>query len=48
MMDALITQQAAIIAYGNDFKLLMVLTIAAIPLVFLIRKTTAAATGGRS
>jgi DHA2 family multidrug resistance protein len=46
MLDALITKQAAIIAYGNDFKLLMVLTIAAIPLVFLIRKTTAAAPAG--
>jgi DHA2 family multidrug resistance protein len=37
MIDALITQQASIIAYGNDFKLLMLLTLAAIPLVFLIR-----------
>lgn len=46
MIDALITQQAAIIAYGNDFKLLMVLTIAAIPLVFLIRKTGATTSAG--
>jgi DHA2 family multidrug resistance protein len=31
--DNLLTQQAAFIAYGNDFTLLMWLTIAAIPLV---------------
>jgi len=46
MLDVLITQQAAIIAYSNDFYLLMLLTSAAIPLVFLIRKTTAPAAGG--
>ena len=42
LLDGLITQQAAIIAYANDFKLLMVLTLAVIPLVFLI------GTGGRN
>jgi MFS transporter, DHA2 family, multidrug resistance protein len=36
MMDVLLNQQAAIIAYANDFKLLMYLTLAAIPLVFFI------------
>jgi DHA2 family multidrug resistance protein len=36
MLEALITQQAAIIAYANDFKLLMYLTVIAIPLVFII------------
>jgi DHA2 family multidrug resistance protein len=36
MLDTLITQQAAIIAYANDFKLLMALTLATIPLVFCI------------
>jgi DHA2 family multidrug resistance protein len=36
MMDRLLTQQATIIAYANDFKLLMYLTLAAIPLVFVI------------
>jgi DHA2 family multidrug resistance protein len=46
MLDALITQQAAIIAYGNDFKLLMLLTLAATPLVFLIRSPKAAAPAG--
>jgi hypothetical protein len=31
-----LTQQATIIAYANDFKLLMYLTLATIPLVFVI------------
>jgi MFS transporter, DHA2 family, multidrug resistance protein len=37
MLDDLITQQAGIIAYANDFKLLMMLTIIAFPLLLLIR-----------
>ena len=36
MLDALVTQQASIIAYANVFKLLMYLTLATIPLVFFI------------
>ena len=36
MMDRLVTQQATIIAYANVFKLLMYLTLASIPLVFVI------------
>ena len=36
MAEQMITQQAAIIAYANDFKLLMYLTMATIPLVFFI------------
>jgi len=32
-----VTDQAAMIAYNNDFKLMMVLTLAAIPLVMLLR-----------
>jgi hypothetical protein len=46
MMERLLTQQATIIAYANDFKLLMYLTLATIPLVFVIgvaRPATAAA-----
>ena len=42
MMDAIVTQQASIIAYANDFKLLMILTLAVTPLVFVI------GTGSRS
>jgi len=36
-LDALITQQASMIAYINDFRLLLYLTLAAIPLLLLIR-----------
>jgi DHA2 family multidrug resistance protein len=36
MTERLLTQQATIIAYANDFKLLMYLTLASIPLVFVI------------
>jgi DHA2 family multidrug resistance protein len=36
MLDRLVTEQASIIAYGNDFKLLMYLTLATIPMVFFI------------
>lgn len=35
-LDAMITQQAALIAYLNNFKLLMVLTLLMVPLVMLI------------
>jgi DHA2 family multidrug resistance protein len=38
MLDAIVTQQAAMIAYLNDFKLLMYLTLAMIPMVFIIGK----------
>jgi DHA2 family multidrug resistance protein len=41
MMDAIVSQQAVIIAYGNDYKLLMWLTIAVIPLVAIIRSVRA-------
>jgi MFS transporter, DHA2 family, multidrug resistance protein len=37
-MNATVTEQAAMIAYNNDFKLMMVLSLAAIPLVLLLRK----------
>jgi MFS transporter, DHA2 family, multidrug resistance protein len=33
-----VTKQAAMIAYNNDFKLMMMLSLAAVPLVFLLRK----------
>ena len=41
MMDQIVTQQAAVIAYANDFKLLMYLTLAVLPLVFVIGSTRA-------
>jgi DHA2 family multidrug resistance protein len=39
MMDKALTQQATVIAYANDFKVLMYLTLATIPLVFIIRRS---------
>jgi DHA2 family multidrug resistance protein len=40
-LDQLVNQQAAMISYVNDFKLMMVVTLCAIPLVFLLRRPTA-------
>lgn len=37
-LDALINEQASWIAYMNDFRLLMILSLAAIPLIFVLRK----------
>jgi len=36
LLDMIVTQQAAMLAYINDFKLLMILTLATIPLVLII------------
>jgi DHA2 family multidrug resistance protein len=35
MLDAIVTKQAAIIAYQNDFKLLMYMTLATLPLLLI-------------
>ena len=37
LLEQIMTQQAAIIAYANDFKLMMIMTILAFPLIALIR-----------
>ncbi len=37
-LNALVTRQAAMIAYNNDFQLMLILSIAAIPLVLLLRR----------
>jgi DHA2 family multidrug resistance protein len=37
-LDAQITNQATIIAYIDDFKFMMILAIAAMPLVLLLRR----------
>src|SRR5690242_13788633 len=39
MLDAIVTQQASLIAYLNDFKLLMYLTLIVIPLIFIIGRS---------
>ncbi|HEY2538375.1 MAG TPA: hypothetical protein VGI28_02570, partial [Stellaceae bacterium] len=41
-LDATITLQAQIIAYIDDFKLLMILTLLAFPLVFFFKKPPSA------
>jgi DHA2 family multidrug resistance protein len=42
-LNATVTEQAAMIAYNNDFKLMMLLSLAAIPLVALLRKARGSA-----
>lgn len=37
LLESLVDQQAAILAYANDFKLIMMMCLLAIPFVFLIR-----------
>ncbi len=41
-----VTRQASIIAYINDFKLMLILVIATLPFILLIRSKAAAATAG--
>ncbi|WP_193177873.1 DHA2 family efflux MFS transporter permease subunit [Oricola nitratireducens] len=45
MMDQLVNQQALMIAYIDDFHLMMIVTLAALPLALLLRKPRAAAAG---
>ena len=41
-LDASVTRQATMLAYNNDFQLMMVLTLCAVPLVALLRRASAA------
>ncbi|VTU37261.1 DHA2 family efflux MFS transporter permease subunit [Variovorax sp. PBL-E5] len=41
-LNQMVSGQAAMIAYNNDFKLMMVLTLCAVPLVLLLRRAAAA------
>ena len=41
-LNALVSSQAAMIAYNDDFKLMMILTLCAVPLVALLRRGAAA------
>jgi DHA2 family multidrug resistance protein len=45
-LNAVITRQSSIIAYANDFKLLLFFAIAALPLVLLIRNPSPMLAGG--
>jgi len=47
MLDGIVTQQAEMIAYLNDFKLLMILTLGMIPLVLIIRAAGKAPAAGK-
>src|SRR4029079_8480334 len=40
LLDGMVTQQAAMVAYVDDFYLMMWLSIAAIPMVLIMRKST--------
>ena len=44
-LDAMITQQAQIIAYIDDYKLLMIATLAVIPLLLVFKKTSGGGAG---
>ncbi len=43
LLDGLLTQQAAIMAYSNDFLLMVFVSLAAFPLLFLLRSSKAPA-----
>jgi MFS transporter, DHA2 family, multidrug resistance protein len=40
-LNAEVTKQASVVAYANDFKLMMMVALAALPLVFLLKRTKA-------
>ena len=42
-VDALVNQQALMISYIDDFKLMMIVTICAVPLALLLRRPQASA-----
>jgi DHA2 family multidrug resistance protein len=47
LLESLLTQQATIVAYANAFKLMMVATLLAFPLILLIRTGRADAVPAR-
>jgi MFS transporter, DHA2 family, multidrug resistance protein len=47
-LDAMITQQAQIIAFIDDYKLLMLATLAAIPLLIAFKKTSGGGSAGHT
>jgi MFS transporter, DHA2 family, multidrug resistance protein len=40
-LNAEVTKQASVVAYANDFKLMMVVALVALPLIFLLKRATA-------
>jgi DHA2 family multidrug resistance protein len=45
-IDGLVNIQALMISYVDDFKLMMIVTLCALPLVFLLRKPAPARAAG--
>jgi MFS transporter, DHA2 family, multidrug resistance protein len=40
-LDAEVTKQASVVAYADDFKLMMLVALVALPLIFLLRRAKA-------
>jgi DHA2 family multidrug resistance protein len=40
-LNAEVTKQASVVAYANDFKLMMVVALVALPLIFLLKRAQA-------
>jgi MFS transporter, DHA2 family, multidrug resistance protein len=47
LLDLVVTQQAVIIAYANDYKMLLILAVAAMPLVLFVGSSKAVQRPGR-
>ena len=47
-LNAEVTKQAAVVAYANDFKLMMLVALVALPLVLLLRKAKPQAGSGHA
>jgi DHA2 family multidrug resistance protein len=45
-LNAEVTKQASVVAYANDFKLMMIVALLALPLAFLLRRAKAQAGPG--
>lgn len=43
-LNASVTRQATFIAYNNDFKMLLMLTLAVLPMLLILRKSPHAGT----
>jgi len=37
-LNAEVTRQATIVAYSNDFRLMMIIALASVPFIFLLRR----------
>ena len=48
MLDGMVTQQAAVMSYSNDFLLMTFVSLAAFPLLLLLRSSKLVAAGAAS